>query len=382
MARQSERNSDKHSEPASSSSSSSERGSRRNGDKDKRVCYDRRLPQDVNVPPRAPMPARAPGGARGAAGPAAAAGPGSRLRAAFEIAKLWPNGSTLHVRFMGGTPQQQNTVRQFAPQWSQFANLTLDFDDASDAQIRIAFEDDGSWSYIGKDCLGIPRNTHTMNFGWLDEAVVLHEFGHALGLIHEHQNPLGGIHWNKEAVYRDLGGSPNFWDRATVDRNMFETYDVNQINGTQLDPKSIMLYRVPRAWTTDGFESQFNGVLSPTDKAHAGRVYPFADRRVTELPVREMASTAADIGSAGEEDLFKFTAASAGRYTVETEGPTDVVMSLLGPNSQTSQIAQDDDSGTDRNARIVADLAPGTYFVQVRHYSQGGIGAYNIRVSR
>ena len=40
-----------------------------------------------------------------------------------------------------------------------------------------------------------------MNYGWIDadspeeelRSVVLHEFGHALGLIHEHQNPLSGI---------------------------------------------------------------------------------------------------------------------------------------------------------------------------------------------
>ena len=50
-----------------------------------------------------------------------------------------------------------------------------------------------------------------MNYGWLtpesaqDEVrrVVLHEFGHALGLIHEHQNPKGGgIEWNRDAVQR------------------------------------------------------------------------------------------------------------------------------------------------------------------------------------
>jgi hypothetical protein len=64
-------------------------------------------------------------------------------------------------------------------------------------------------------------------------------------------------------------------------------------------------------------------------------------------------------------------------------GTTDVIMSLLGPNSQTQQIAQDDDSGEGSNARISADLLPGTYFVQVRHYNTaGGTGAYSVRVSR
>jgi hypothetical protein len=36
-----------------------------------------------------------------------------------------------------------------------------------------------------------------------------------------------------------------------------------------------------------------------------------------------------------------------------------------------------------RNAKIIANLMPGTYFVQLRHYnSTGGTGAYGIKVSR
>ena len=40
-----------------------------------------------------------------------------------------------------------------------------------------------------------------MNLGFVDRATVLHEFGHSLGLIHEHQSPFkGGFEWNREEV--------------------------------------------------------------------------------------------------------------------------------------------------------------------------------------
>jgi hypothetical protein len=309
----------------------------------------------------------------------------AKTRLAVLRAKKWPNGSTLRVRFLAGTPAQHNVVKQFAPQWCKHANLRLDFNNAPDSEIRVDFQDDGAWSYIGTDCTDIPLNQSTMNFGWLDEGVVLHEFGHAIGLIHEHQNPLGAIKWNKPNVYRDLGGPPNFWDKATVDHNMFATYAVEQINGTQLDKKSIMLYAIPKTWTEDGFQSDPNDVLSPTDQTFIGdaKNYPFQQPNdgAVDLPVNETATTQAQIGKAGERDLFKFVAGKAARHTVETEGQTDVVMSLYGPNNQTTLISEDDDSGADRNARIVADLAPGTYFVQVRHYGSGA-GSYGIRVSR
>ena len=46
---------------------------------------------------------------------------------------------------------------------------------------------------------------------------VLHEFGHVLGMQHEHGNPESTIKWNKQAVYDDMGGPPNNWPRKQVE---------------------------------------------------------------------------------------------------------------------------------------------------------------------
>jgi hypothetical protein len=334
--------------------------------KTEKVCFDRVLPAEVNRPH---------------AGRMIVLGSGP-TRAAFQVAKLWPNGSTLKVRFLGGTSQQQALVKQHAVKWTEHANLKFEFANAGSAQIRITFEDDGAWSYIGKDALGIPANEATMNFGWLDEGVILHEFGHMIGMIHEHQNPTDNpIQWNKPVVNAALAGPPNNWDQPTIDHNIYAKYDVSQINGSSLDPKSVMLYSFPASWTLNGFHTDENETLSAVDKEFARRVYPrTAGTGPVELSVFE-GTTEGEIGQPGEEDLYRFTARTAGRYTIETEGPNDLVMSLLGPSG--AQIAQDDDSGTGRNPKIVTQLTPGVYTVQVRHYNaSGGTGKYGIKVSK
>jgi len=121
-----------------------------------------------------------------------------------------------------------------------------------------------------------------MNYGWLtpDSAdsevsrVVLHEFGHALGCIHEHQNPAGGIKWNKEVVYAYYAGPPNFWSKEDVDRNLFETYNEDLTVHTYLDAASIMMYPIDRHFTLDGFEVGLNTELSRADKDFIRQVYP------------------------------------------------------------------------------------------------------------
>ncbi len=331
-----------------------------------KICFDRILPSDLH----APLPGRMLMLSRGPA------------RAAFEIAKLWTNGKTLHIRFINGTAQQKQIVKQFAPQWMEHCNLKFVFDDAANAEIRIAFNDDGAWSYIGTDALGIPSNQPTMNFGWQDEGVVLHEFGHLIGMIHEHQNPNGNsIVWNEPVVIKALSGPPNFWDLPTIQHNMFDKYSQTQINGSEFDPQSVMLYSFPASWTLNGFHSDPNEVLSPVDMSFAGKIYPKTPdvgSGPIEITVFNVA-LAASIGLPGEEDLYKFTVKTSGRYIIETQGPTDLIMKLYSPSNRL--IAQDDDSGAGLNPRISRLLSPGVYTVQIRHYNRtGGTGTYSIKV--
>src|SRR5688572_27421306 len=90
----------------------------------------------------------------------------SPLHLALITGKKWKNGRTLHVRFLEGRQEVKDKVKEKALQWCQFANIKLEFDDSPNAEIRIAFKSDGSWSYVGTDNLVIPKDKPTMNFGW------------------------------------------------------------------------------------------------------------------------------------------------------------------------------------------------------------------------
>lgn len=334
-----------------------------------KICHDRLLPQNTALPHHTMHGGRQD----------------DVLEAIIVFKKLWVNGSKLRVRFMGGTPAQQAKAKEQAQWWIPHANLSFEFNNAPDAEIRIAFDSsDGAWSYIGTDCQGIPSNQPTMNLGFLDGGTAAHEFGHAIGLAHEHQNPEGGIVWNEEVVIRDLSGPPNNWTEAQIRHNVLEKYAADQIRGTKFDPDSIMLYFFPGTWVKSGIGTKANDVLSDLDKAFIAseKAYPRIAVQAVELGINA-APTSASIGKAGEEDLFKFTVTSAGRHVIQTGGQTDVMMKLFGPNSQTSLLAEDDDGGVGLNARIAADLISGQYFAQIRHFNKArGTGSYSIRVNR
>ena len=90
----------------------------------------------------------------------------------------------------------------------------------------------------------------------------------------------------------------------------------------------------------------------------------------------------AGIGQAGEFDWYRFMASAASTYTIETQGSTDVFMSLYGPNNQGALVTEDDDSGAGNNSRIVSNLSAGAYYVRIRHFQTSGTGNYGISVSQ
>src|SRR4029077_13197958 len=128
------------------------------------------------------------------------------------------------------------------------------------------------------------------------------------------------------------------------------------------DKFSIMLYSFPASWTRNNFSAPRNDKLSDDDKTFVGsaQMYPKTNdpSDVTELKVAETTGVDAEIGRPGEQDLYKFTASTAGTYTIETEGPTDVFMRLFGPGSRTALIGEDDDSGQASNAMLTRALTP------------------------
>jgi hypothetical protein len=209
--------------------------------------------------------------------------PNTGTRAFVVTSKLWKPGRTLRVRFLGGTPAVQEKVKQYANEWTKYVGIRFDFGNQPDAELRIAFVKDGSWSYIGTDCLTISRDQPTMNYGWFDRPVaeteysrvIIHEFGHALGMPHEHNHPAVAIPWNKEAVYRYYMGPPNNWSRAQVDSNLFAKYDKTLTQYSAFDKQSIMLYPIPKEFVTDpNFVVGWNTQLSETDKKFMGTIYP------------------------------------------------------------------------------------------------------------
>ncbi|MEM6385494.1 MAG: GDSL-type esterase/lipase family protein [Pseudomonadota bacterium] len=209
-----------------------------------------------------------------------------KTRAAVHAASKWPFNASITIRFLEGSDFLKEKVTHFAKLWvaDDMAALTFKFVESGDAQIRVSFiQGNGSWSLLGTDCLNETDQTKpTMNFGWLTDTssddeireVVLHEFGHALGLIHEHQNPEGGIVWDEQAVLDDLSGAPNFWNEDTIRHNVLNHYDPNALEATDTDPLSIMMYPIPNTWTVGDFETGMNTDFSPTDRELIRAAYP------------------------------------------------------------------------------------------------------------
>jgi len=255
-----------------------------------------------------------------------------RMRAAFLKSKIWPANTTIKIGFMRepdeGLPRtdvdimektvdsegnslkvdplqravadlsiKDAIIKTITERLQPIVNVKLMFYDENKelinpnvADIRIDFDEfNGAWSLLGTECLTVKdKNEPTMNFGWFDVPTTLHEFCHALGMVHEHQNPKGKtILWDKERV-REWARSTQGWDQETTDNNIIERYKLNEINGSTFDSKSIMLYFFPGSLVLDpntqqccGTGTNQNLMFSPYDVLYLNYNYPLKNSDLT-----------------------------------------------------------------------------------------------------
>jgi serralysin len=212
---------------------------------------------------------------------------GYKARGAMLNASFWGQGIKLRVGFLNGSDALRKRVRDLANLWISETGANIAFEfwtaaevDPADAEIRVDFtQDRTSWSHIGKYAGDVPADEPTLHLGWMTEAldepaaraVVLHEFGHALGLIHEHLSPVHAIPWNKKRVRADL--KAHGWSDADVEANMFALYSPGQIFATDLDPLSIMMYPIPPEWTNGAFIAPWNTSLTLKDRQLIRQTY-------------------------------------------------------------------------------------------------------------
>jgi len=208
----------------------------------------------------------------------------------YNITKHWAPGTKLGIYFMDGAGELQEKVKRIAKTWETYANIEFNFNQTLGlgAEIRITFTGSGCSSKLGRDCLldtfagqstmtlaGVAAdfNDRSTDHSAEIQRHVLHEFGHVLGLCHEHSSPNSNL-----ASLIDLNKMANYtgWSTAKVIHNL-QKLSVTDVNATSFDDKSIMLYAFPKELFIDESTAPTmvtNTELSEVDKREIGKLYP------------------------------------------------------------------------------------------------------------
>lgn len=243
--------------------------------------------------------------------------PQAGAKGIFVSPLLWPPSlKKINICFFNGNVALRQLVVANALDWTRFdANIPFDFGDTLNprlckkevfSHIRIRLNDNGkNYSLLGILSYKIlSQKEPSMQIQVIKKGqkrfvdpptlrrVILHEFGHALALGHEHQSPFAKCKndFNWDVIYKKMSGPPGNWDKKQIDRNMREM-NLPGIFGTDFDKNSIMLYSFPKEFFTNKAKSEChsksNFSISAIDRKLVEKLYPKGkSRRVAQYQKR------------------------------------------------------------------------------------------------
>jgi hypothetical protein len=193
--------------------------------------------------------------------------------------KTWPQHSVLKISLLNMTEEQKKLTKDNIKKWAAHTNLFFKFTDSPNGDIRITADNTTSaaWSRVGTDARKTPAYEPTMSIGFANPpaslaAKIQHEFGHALGLRHEHKHPDRTLDFNKEQIYEEYASRGK--TRRQANHDIVRPFYRNDVHVSAYDRQSIMHYGFFASLMNDGQEIPKNTQLSQGDKNFIQSLYP------------------------------------------------------------------------------------------------------------
>jgi hypothetical protein len=186
---------------------------------------------------------------------------------------LTPNTGklTLGCSFLNGSESEKRQVQDAAEGWLRNGleqHIEFDFGvKAENSQIRISVGVSGNDSAVGRTALQIRADRPTMNLENIVPEIIQHEFGHALGLRHEHRHPDAGFRF-KEIVVIDEMKERYHWTEAMTRSNILDRFASERarcVGDQQFNADSIMIYDIPSRWTESGVSFRSSDTITERD---------------------------------------------------------------------------------------------------------------------
>ncbi|MDR1715520.1 MAG: hypothetical protein LBS20_06715 [Prevotella sp.] len=164
--------------------------------------------------------------------------PNGRLKGTVsQSAKTWPGGRVYYTFNSNVTPEFKAEIEAAINEWRNQSQLNFSNTTSRGDYIEFILGEDGSYSNVG--CIGGRQYIH-LDKRWADRGTAMHEIGHAVGLIHEHQSYIFHDRQN-QLVFKWDNINNDYKDQFAKYSKAHDTYSAG-VDDPNYPLNSLMIY--------------------------------------------------------------------------------------------------------------------------------------------